>query len=153
MYDVPPLTPTPLYFLNKPVSYLFHIIFCPFVYISVDAGGNIWLQFCYIHLKVWSSQALWWLQRKQNWQHGERQRKLKLEKDNGDLNRNNNGACVLQNHRQQPPFTLTNFQKCWISVIPEICKAPTLRLKALNKHNITHIMYIEMENVGNLTKS
>ena len=26
----------------------------------------------------------------------------------------------------------------------EICKAPTLRLKALNKH--THIMYIEMEN-------
>ena len=27
----------------------------------------------------------------------------------------------------------------------EICKAPTLRLKALNKH--THIMYIKMENV------
>ena len=27
----------------------------------------------------------------------------------------------------------------------EICKAPTLRLKALNKH--IHIMYIEMENV------
>ena len=27
----------------------------------------------------------------------------------------------------------------------EICKAPTLRLKALNKHSITHIMYIEME--------
>ena len=27
----------------------------------------------------------------------------------------------------------------------EICKTPTLRLKALNKH--THIMYIEMENV------
>ena len=26
----------------------------------------------------------------------------------------------------------------------EICKAPTLRLKVLNKH--THIMYIEMEN-------
>ena len=26
----------------------------------------------------------------------------------------------------------------------EICKTPTLRLKALNKH--THIMYIEMEN-------
>ena len=37
----------------------------------------------------------------------------------------------------------------------EICKAPTLRLKALNKHNITHITYnIEMENViSNLTKS
>ena len=27
----------------------------------------------------------------------------------------------------------------------EICKAPTLQLKALNKHK--HIMYIEMENV------
>ena len=27
----------------------------------------------------------------------------------------------------------------------EICKAPTLRLKALKKHSITHIMYIEME--------
>ena len=27
----------------------------------------------------------------------------------------------------------------------EICKSPTLRLKALNKH--THIMYIEIENV------
>ena len=30
-----------------------------------------------------------------------------------------------------------------IIIIVEICKAPTLRLKALNKH--THIMYIEME--------
>ena len=29
----------------------------------------------------------------------------------------------------------------------EICKAPTLWLKALNKHSITHIMYIKMENV------
>ena len=27
----------------------------------------------------------------------------------------------------------------------EICKAPTLRIKALNKH--AHIMYLEMENV------
>ena len=27
----------------------------------------------------------------------------------------------------------------------EVCKAPTLQLKALNKH--THVMYIEMENV------
>ena len=27
----------------------------------------------------------------------------------------------------------------------EICKVPTLQLKALNKHRITHIMYIEME--------
>ena len=33
----------------------------------------------------------------------------------------------------------------------EICKAPTQRLKALNKHNITHIIYIEMEK--NLTKA
>ena len=32
-----------------------------------------------------------------------------------------------------------------IIIILEMCKAPTLRLKALNKH--THIMYIEMENV------
>ena len=29
----------------------------------------------------------------------------------------------------------------------EICKVLTLRLKALNKHSITHIMYTEMENV------
>ena len=27
----------------------------------------------------------------------------------------------------------------------EICKVPTLRLKALNKHSVTHIMYIEIE--------
>ena len=26
-----------------------------------------------------------------------------------------------------------------------ICKAPTLQLKALNKHGIIHIMYIEMD--------
>ena len=32
-----------------------------------------------------------------------------------------------------------------IITIIEICKAPTLRLKALNKHSITHMMYIEME--------
>ena len=32
-----------------------------------------------------------------------------------------------------------------IIIVMEICKAPTLPLKALNKH--THIMYIEMENV------
>ena len=29
----------------------------------------------------------------------------------------------------------------------EICKVPTLRLRVLNKHSVTHIMYIEMENV------
>ena len=27
----------------------------------------------------------------------------------------------------------------------EICKAPTMRFKALNKHSITHIMYMGME--------
>ena len=32
-----------------------------------------------------------------------------------------------------------------VIIIMEICKAPTQRPKALNKH--THIMYIEMENV------
>ena len=32
-----------------------------------------------------------------------------------------------------------------IIIIMEICQAPTLRLKALNKHSITHIMYIEMK--------
>ena len=36
----------------------------------------------------------------------------------------------------------------------EICTAPTPRLKALNKHNVTHIMYIETEKViRNLTNS
>ena len=30
----------------------------------------------------------------------------------------------------------------------EICKAPTLRLRVLNKHNRTCVMYIEMENVS-----
>ena len=30
-------------------------------------------------------------------------------------------------------------------LIIEISKAPTLLLKALNKHSITHIMYIERE--------
>ena len=37
-----------------------------------------------------------------------------------------------------------------IIIIMEVCKAPALRLKALNKH--THIMYIEMENVIKKTK-
>ena len=27
----------------------------------------------------------------------------------------------------------------------EICKVPTLRLKALNKHRIIHMMYVKME--------
>ena len=34
-----------------------------------------------------------------------------------------------------------------VIIVMEICKAPTLRFKALNKHSITHIMYIEVENV------
>ena len=34
----------------------------------------------------------------------------------------------------------------------EICKVPTLWLKALNRRN-THLMYTVMENVGNLTKA
>ena len=29
----------------------------------------------------------------------------------------------------------------------EICKAPTLQLKVPNKHRLTRIIYIEMENV------
>ena len=32
-----------------------------------------------------------------------------------------------------------------VIIIMDICKAPALRLKALNKHSIAHIMYIEME--------
>ena len=36
----------------------------------------------------------------------------------------------------------------------EICKVPTLQLKVLNMHNITHIMYTQKENfISNLTKS
>ena len=36
-------------------------------------------------------------------------------------------------------------------MIMEIYKAPTLRIKALNKHILTHIMYIVLETVINLT--
>ena len=32
-----------------------------------------------------------------------------------------------------------------IIIIMEMCKAPTLRLKAMNKHCITHVMYSEKE--------
>ena len=32
-----------------------------------------------------------------------------------------------------------------IIIMMEICKASTLSLKALSKHSITHMMYIEME--------
>ena len=39
-------------------------------------------------------------------------------------------------------------------IIMEISKAPTLWLKALNKHNLTHVMYIEMKKViWNFTKA
>ena len=37
-------------------------------------------------------------------------------------------------------------------IIMEICKVPTLRLKALNKHSIIHIMYIEMELLSAINK-
>ena len=39
-------------------------------------------------------------------------------------------------------------------IIMEMCKVPIPRLKAMNKHNTTHITYIETENViSNLTKT
>ena len=38
-------------------------------------------------------------------------------------------------------------------IIMEICKVPTLRLKALNKHDITHMMYIEMEMLSAVKKN
>ena len=34
-----------------------------------------------------------------------------------------------------------------ITMLMEICQAPTPRPKALNKNNITHVVNIEMENV------
>ena len=41
-----------------------------------------------------------------------------------------------------------------LMIITEICKAGTPRLKALNKRNITRVMYIEMENITcNLMKT
>ena len=38
-------------------------------------------------------------------------------------------------------------------IIIEICKASILRLKALNKHSITHVMYIEMEMLSAISKN
>ena len=49
-------------------------------------------------------------------------------------------VCLYHPHQQ-------HFIPVGIMIIMEICKAPPLRLKALNKHSITHIMYIKMENV------
>ena len=40
-----------------------------------------------------------------------------------------------------------------IIIIMENCKAPALRLKVLNMHNITHIMYIEMEMLSEIKMS
>ena len=54
-------------------------------------------------------------------------------------------TCVVLDHNSGPDIYI---------IITEICKAPTLQLKVLNKHNMTHIMYIEMKNVtSNLTKN
>ena len=40
-----------------------------------------------------------------------------------------------------------------IIIIMDICKAPTLQLKALNKRSIPHIMYIEMEMLSAIKKN
>ena len=41
-----------------------------------------------------------------------------------------------------------------IIIIMEIYKVPTLWLKAMNKHSITHIMHIKIKKIiSNLTKS
>ena len=41
-----------------------------------------------------------------------------------------------------------------VKIRRESCKSSTVRLKALNKYNTAHIMYIEMETViSNLTES
>ena len=50
--------------------------------------------------------------------------------------------------RKFTPQTWSN--RYSVIIIMEICKTPTLRLKALNKH--THIMYIKMENVTQKSK-
>ena len=50
-------------------------------------------------------------------------------------------------HPGHHPLLRPALQWSVIIIIMEICKAPTRRLKAMNKHNKTHIAYIEMENV------
>ena len=45
-------------------------------------------------------------------------------------------------------LSVCQYARHLLIVIMGLCKAPTLRLKALNKRSITHIMYIEMENVN-----
>ena len=50
-------------------------------------------------------------------------------------------------------YLLSASHNAIIIIIMVIYKASTLLLKALDKHSITHIMYIVMENVNsNLTK-
>ena len=55
----------------------------------------------------------------------------------------------LKNNNQQTNkrFKKKKLRLLSIIIIMEICKAPTLRLKAPNKYSITHVMYIEMENI------
>ena len=55
------------------------------------------------------------------------------------------GMFAFSHQKLQRPVLLVSLYIQLIIIIMEICKAPTLRLKALNKH--IHIMYIEMENV------
>ena len=45
------------------------------------------------------------------------------------------------------PVRRTHVHNLTCLIIMDFCKAPALRFKALNKHSITHMMYIEMENV------
>ena len=55
--------------------------------------------------------------------------------------------CVQELMGSKPSDIVIKFEQnglYTLIIIMEICKAPTLRLKVLNKH--THIMYIEMEN-------
>ena len=50
-------------------------------------------------------------------------------------------------------YLLSASHNAIIIIIMDIYKASTLLLKVLDKHSITHIMYIVMENVNsNLTK-
>ena len=52
--------------------------------------------------------------------------------------------CIQKYHRLT--LKVLRRKRSFKITIMEICKAPTLRLKALNKHRIIHIMYSEMEN-------
>ena len=55
--------------------------------------------------------------------------------------------------RSAKPCRVRFYAVSVIIIIMEICQVPTIRLKALNMHIITHIMYNEVENViTNFTK-